>query len=382
MLGIFVRVLYNRAVGEDTAKSSSYREIAAELALEIESGAVAAGAFLPTEKDLQTRFGASRTTIRRAFSKLIEDGLAESVPNRGVIARKQGNGQKSIAFIDGNTIVLRRIYSRLSSLFLKKGYHLVHIDSESVGLENSLHFAMDRGFEGAFVWSFQGFCDLSVVQAVTNKLPLVILDHSIPGLSADLVTLNYLDMSSEITKHLVSAGRKKIAISGMLDMLDSTHDRLSGYLRGLFESGQRPTPRDFVFCHTSALPNSDPLLLERRLRDEDRPDAVFVMQDEFALPVVETISKVGLRIPEDVAIATIGDDVQISVGGIGLTAVHCEWDEFADLAYGAMLERISGSTVPPRRLVASHKVVVRGSCGSAETVSSGADEPVVAVARQ
>ena len=342
-----------------------YREIAAELARTIEDGRIAAGAFLPSEKELQLRFGASRTTVRRALGKLIEDGLATSVPNRGVVARRSlSRHTPAIAFVNGNTIVLRHIFSRLSSSLLGRGYHLVHLDSESLGVENSLQFAVDRGFEGAFIWSFQGFYDLPAICKAQEKLSLVVLDHAIPGLAADLVTLDYFAMASQIVRHLAESGRTRIGVTGMLDMLDVTQARFAGYLKGLFDAGHPPQARDFAFMWTSGMKGPDPHNLEKRLRDADRPDALFVMQDEMVLPTAEAIYRLGLRIPDDVALATIGDDIQVSAGGVGLTAAHCEWDAFADLALGAMLVRLSGSAEAPRRLVADHKLVVRGSCGA------------------
>jgi DNA-binding LacI/PurR family transcriptional regulator len=361
--------LYNASVndqhGNGAGRGPSYRDIASVLARDIEEGVIPAGAFLPTEKDLQTRFRASRTTVRRALAKLAEDNIAENLPNRGMVARKNGrSASKTIAFINGHSVVLRQIYARLSSAFLEQGIHLIHVDSQSLGLENSLHFAMERGFDGAFIWSFQGYAEDDVLARAKATMPIVVLDHVVPGLDVDIVTLDYFRMAREVTEHLARVGRKRVAVSGMLDMLDVTHSRFSGYMIGLFESGMQPHAKDFAFCCTSGEGRSDSFLFEARLKSKDRPDAVFVLQDEFVLPVVEAILRNGFRIPEDVALATIGDDVQVSVGGLGVTAAHCEWDEFTDLALGAMLDRMSGYSGPSRRLVASHKLVVRGTCGS------------------
>ncbi len=366
---MFVFFLYNADVskrsGDEAGRRPSYKDIASELAREIEEGGIPGGAFLPTEKDLQARFRASRTTVRRALAKLAEDGIVDNIPNRGMVARKLGPSRsRTIAFINGHSVVLRHIYSRLSQAFLRQGIHLIHVDSQSVGLENSLHFAMERGFDAAFIWSFQGFADIEVLEKAKATMPIVVLDHVVPGLDVDLVTLDYFQMAKEVTEHLAGVGRKRIAVSGMLDMLDVTHSRFSGYMIGVFESGMQPHAKDFAFCCTSGENRSDPFLFEARLKSKDRPDAVFVLQDEFVLPVVEAVLRNGLRIPEDIALATIGDDVQVSVGGLGVTAAHCEWDEFTDLALGAMLDRMSGYAGPPRRIVASHKLVVRGTCGS------------------
>jgi GntR family transcriptional regulator len=59
-----------------------YREIADRLRQQIESGEFDSGK-LPTEQDLQQRYGASRNTIRDAIRQLTTLGLVETKPGQG-----------------------------------------------------------------------------------------------------------------------------------------------------------------------------------------------------------------------------------------------------------------------------------------------------------
>jgi DNA-binding GntR family transcriptional regulator len=61
-----------------------YAAIAAELRDRIRSGVLAVGAMLPSETDLRRRHGASRNTVRQAFTLLEREGL---------IITKQGKGR-------------------------------------------------------------------------------------------------------------------------------------------------------------------------------------------------------------------------------------------------------------------------------------------------
>jgi LacI family transcriptional regulator len=337
---------------------TSYHKIAGELIQQVRTGGFVEGSFLPIERDLMAEYGVTRTTVRRALSQVVEEGFGKLVPNKGVLAvRKGATGSKAIGFIDGSSVVLRSLYARLNASFLNLGYHLVHIDSQVIGLENALLFAHEREFEGAFVWSFEGFPDNALLERIQRTMPLVALDHSLGSFHSDLVTFDYMKMAHEAVGHLIKSGRRRIAVTGMLDMLDTTHQRFSGYMRGLFENGQTPDVRDYVFCYTSGYlpPNHDHLA--SRLASADRPDALFVMQDEFVPGVVQTVLGCGLRIPDDIAIATIGDDVVVSVGGQDITAVHCDWDGFAGMALDLMLRRIKEPHGPRERLLGKHEVV-------------------------
>jgi LacI family transcriptional regulator len=371
---------YNEGVNRTPSSgvSKSYREIAAALGIAIDSGRFTPGSFLPTEKELQAEFSVSRTTIRRALAKLIADGHADSVPNRGVVVRRRtGVQEQAIAFVDGATLVLRKLYSRLSATCLSRGYHLVHLDSQAMGLEASIEMAAHKGFAGAFVWSFEGFPEARRINRLLPDFPLVALDHSMRDIPTDVIAFDYFQMAVEAVSHLVRQGRRRIAVTGMLDMLDTTQERFAGYMRGLFKNELPCNVENFVFTFTSSMTRSDTRLLESRLRMEDRPDALFVMQDEFVPEVAEAVLRCGLRIPEDIALITIGDDIVMSVGDVGLTAMHCDWEELADLALDRMLARITQGPLPSERVLARHRLEVRGSCGEISSEARRRSGPLV-----
>lgn len=60
-----------------------WREIADTLVHEIDNGALAPGAQLPTDEELSRRFSVNRHTIRRALSHLASEGLVRSERGRG-----------------------------------------------------------------------------------------------------------------------------------------------------------------------------------------------------------------------------------------------------------------------------------------------------------
>src|SRR3954468_24509298 len=60
----------------------------------VKEGAYAPGSRLPTERELATRFSASRAIARRALSELEKEGLIERHVGRGTfVARPRGHGE-------------------------------------------------------------------------------------------------------------------------------------------------------------------------------------------------------------------------------------------------------------------------------------------------
>jgi GntR family transcriptional regulator len=73
----------------DNDRLTSYRTVAADLRAAIRKGTLAAGARIPTEVELATRYGLSRQTIRRALDDLVSDGLVSRVRGHGTFVRRR-----------------------------------------------------------------------------------------------------------------------------------------------------------------------------------------------------------------------------------------------------------------------------------------------------
>jgi GntR family transcriptional regulator len=65
------------------AELPPYRQIAAAIIADIESGALAPGRRVPTESAIMQRYGVARDTARRAVRYLREEGYVRTVPQRG-----------------------------------------------------------------------------------------------------------------------------------------------------------------------------------------------------------------------------------------------------------------------------------------------------------
>src|SRR5258707_13695526 len=69
-----------------------YRQIAAIIRARIESGEYPEGSRIPTESEIVETFEVARTTARRSIALLREQGLIETVPQRGSYVRLPADG--------------------------------------------------------------------------------------------------------------------------------------------------------------------------------------------------------------------------------------------------------------------------------------------------
>jgi len=348
------------------AEGQGYQAIATQLREAIAMGETLPGTLLPTERELQARFNVSRTTIRRALTALVESGWAEALPNRGVASRlgPRSPATTNIAFVDDGDVMNRDVYFALGRILQAAGHNLVLVDSQIYRMEGAMEHAHRQGFAAAVVWSKIGFPEVDRIKAVMHDIPIIALDHGLRGVALDVITEDNLGGAEQMMHHLFRHGRRRVAVSGMMDMLDCTHDRFSGYLKGTFTAGRIPDVRDFVFCLTSGMQGPNTSALEHRLREADRPDAVFVLQDLCVPMVCQAITAVGLRVPDDVAVVSWGGGFSIVIDDFGVTQVVSDPEAMAQRTADRILYRLQHPVAPPSTQVMPVELVVRGSCGA------------------
>jgi LacI family transcriptional regulator len=318
---------------------NGFRDITANLKARIEAGEIGSGDYLPT------------------------------VPNKGVIAGSvsgRSAHRDQIALIEGGTYLLKVLGVRISELLVQRGLHLVQLaGGAQYPMEYALQRAMDLEFAGAIVWSYTGFPDEDLVRRAAGQMPIVALDHALEGAVTDQVTLDHETAAYAATEQLIRNGCKRIGVTGMLDMLEITHQRFRGYMRALFAHDMLPEARNFMFTFTSGdVLGHQTELLECRLRAEDRPDGLVVLQDFCVPPVLECALRCGLSVPRDLKFVTLGDDVEVTIDGIGMTAVAFDWDALAEQAVQVLLERLADRQRPVQVRFAPHRLIVRGMCGT------------------
>lgn len=350
---------------------NSFRAIADALAAEIASGEKAPGVFLGTERELQEQYGAGRSTIRKVLATLVDEGWAVNVPNKGVFAGRglKPNQGNRIALVQNGTYVQRVLAERFAARLQEKGFEL-----ESVGgkadypLEYALQQVLDGGYAGAIVWCFHPYPNAELVARLSRQVPVVALDHRMGRADTDVIGFDHEGAAYDVTTHLINQGCRRIGLTGMLDTLDITVHRIQGYMRAMFDHGLQPNASEFAFTWTSGQERAQDSLLESCLRGGSRPDGLLVLQDLFVPSAVAPALRAGLSLPHDLKIATIGDDIDIDIDGVGLTAAAFDWEMLVDRALTLLAQRLSDLHQPPKTITLPHRLIVRGSCGAPESL--------------
>ena len=94
------------------------------------------------------------------------------------------------------------------------------------------------------------------------------------------------------------------------------------------------------------------------------PTAVAAFNDHCALGVIDTLSRSGLRIPQDISVTGYDDSPLAQLTTIDLTSVRQDAGKLAGRAVKAAVERLETRRTRRRESVLNPQLVVRGSSAS------------------
>lgn len=204
-------------------------------------------------------------------------------------------------------------------------------------------------------------------ELVDIDTPLVLLGERIFNGPADHVTMQNVEAARAATEHLISTGRRRIAVVGAHEgeVIGSAGLRLTGYAQALEAAG---IPFDeSLISYSGTWHRANGADGTRRLLASGVSfDGLFAMNDELALGAMRVLQEVGLVIPADVAVIGFDDVDEGQYSIPSLSTVDPGRREIAETAVDLLLARISDKNRgerQPQELLSSFRIVVRESSG-------------------
>ncbi|SFB60874.1 LacI family DNA-binding transcriptional regulator [Algoriphagus aquimarinus] len=179
------------------------------------------------------------------------------------------------------------------------------------------------------------------IQSIMNRgIPVLLFERVCSEINSSKVITDDFNGSKEVVQHLIDRGKRKIAyLSGPMS-LGVCEDRLNGFKEAHkdndlhFDQNLILEISDFTF---EAAENALIKLWEM----EDKPDALFCFADILAIGALKASKKLGIRVPEDLAIAGFGNDDICRFVTPSLTTMSQPSFEMGQLAANLILEEIN-----------------------------------------
>jgi len=343
-------------------------------------GSLPAGARLPTELELAAEHQISRGTVRQAMSALVNEGLLERVRGRGTFVRPLLPIASPTLQVAGRRIGLVLAHSSGSQLDLdiligvehaakSRGYQVSFAYAEESQEELDRDIARLRADNVAGMIIFpvsDASYDESIWRLAADHVPFVLVDRYFPDLDSDYVVADNHGGGYRATEHLLILGHRRVGFvyssKGSL-LTTSVRDRWQGYRRALLEYGQS-YDEQLVFEWPNRS-DADPVgALDHLLLREGGPTAIFAVNDAVALELLQAAQRVGLRVPEELALVGFDDLSFATHLSPPLTTVAQPRMDIGLRAGHLLINRIEGHGTLPRHIDLPTSLIVRESCGA------------------
>ncbi len=224
---------------------------------------------------------------------------------------------------------------------------------------------LDRRVDGLIVASAEAASTVQRLQS--DPVPLVAIDRVDDAAQVSSVTIDSADATRKAVEHLQAHGHRHIGCVTGPRPLAVSAERTAGWRLQQAAAGA-PTGDALVAYAPFSMDGGREAaleLLDVRLPvgDAVRPTALFAASDVQALGVLAACAELGLRVPDDLAVASL-DGTQ--VGRFlqpPLTTVRQPITEIAHAAVDLLLRRDAAPGAAPVHMVLTGNLVVGRSCG-------------------
>ena len=240
-----------------------------------------------------------------------------------------------------------------------KGYRVLVESAHGADGDDPFGGLMDSGRIDGMIVENPDFGDTSLRRLIKSGRPVVVMGSQ--GLAEeysvghDNYRIGYL-----ATEHLASIGRTRIAhVAFSRKGIYAVDNRIMGYRDALKAAGLAVNPE--LTVHADFSTESGYRAMAQLLEMTPRPDAIFAGSDAVAIGVLAAAKDCGLRVPEDIAIASV-DNISVSNHvRPSLTTVTNEPQYCGQLAGEMLIDLMSGRVPKTKNVLINSRLIVRES---------------------
>ncbi|MDR2976647.1 MAG: GntR family transcriptional regulator [Streptococcaceae bacterium] len=313
-----------------------YQTIADDIREKIRSQHYPIGPAIPAEHQLQVNYQASRDTVRKAVTILVNEGLLRREKGSGTYVNDLSHPNLPAIRPDRKTIgvittyisdyifpsIIRGIELRLK----EKGYSLLlsSTNNDYAQEEKCLEKMIDFGVDGLIVEptkSNQYNPNLATyVNLHAHNIPIVMINAVYEELNLPYICVDDVEVGYLATKELIDKHHTQLLLITKLDDQQGKL-RMKGFIKAC-EENHIKISSDLIITFTT---ESEPDVYRKALeRLEKSPDITGIVcyNDEVAKKLCSRILEMGFSIPDDYSIVGNDNSSLSQIGGVNLSSTE------------------------------------------------------------
>lgn len=175
-----------------------------------------------------------------------------------------------------------------------------------------------------------------ITEVIDQGMPVVMFDRVTNEILCDKVIIDDKLSAYEAVQSLIDKGRKKIALVTTVDYVSVGKLRTDGYIKALLDNN---IPFDENLIIKIEDVDSCEIIIGKLLEDK-AIDAVFAVNELFAVICIKTANKIGLNVPKDLAVIAFTDGIISKYSTPTITTVSQSGIKMGNKAAKMLIERL------------------------------------------
>lgn len=175
-----------------------------------------------------------------------------------------------------------------------------------------------------------------ITEVINQGMPVVMFDRVTNEILCDKVIIDDKSAAYEAVQSLIDKGKKKIALVTTVDYVSVGKLRTDGYIKALLDN-------DIPFDENLIIKIEDVdtcgIIIAKLLEDK-AIDAVFAVNELFAVTCIKTANKMGLKVPEDLSIIAFTDGIISKYSTPTITTVSQNGIKMGNKAAKMLIDRL------------------------------------------
>ncbi|MCC6682942.1 MAG: substrate-binding domain-containing protein [Phycisphaeraceae bacterium] len=356
-----------------TERSPKYERIASMIESTLVS--TSKGSKLPPIRSLMQRYNASQATIDRSLAVLIERGLLERIPDRGVFVADSVANADRIAivelcfFYEKSVLTQNHLYSQMMSRMMTVADSRkirLHVSAyDEMGCVDAFRKLIERSNPDAMVLMSVTRVNFELLLRSMNIPALLLLPNATNGDSNE-IAIDDAAAVSAVVDYLSELGHKRIALLHGQGFHGFYHRAQAARIDQFYKSMRShafTVPSHFVE-YGGFTPDEGYAAANKLLEASQRPTAIFCNDYNF-LGVYKAATEHGLRIPHDLSVVGLDNMMPSQMAVPPLTTVDIHWKQIVDSTVSAIEELLKNHEIKNLKSLISTELVVRESTAAA-----------------
>lgn len=175
-----------------------------------------------------------------------------------------------------------------------------------------------------------------ITEVINQGMPVVMFDRITNEVLCDKVIIDDKQAAYEAVQSLIDKGRKKIALVTTVDYVSVGKLRTDGYVKALLDNGL-PFDENLIIKIEDI--DTCEIIIGKLLEDK-AIDAVFAVNEIFAVTCIKTANKIGLNVPKDLAVIAFTDGMISKYSTPTITTVSQSGEKMGNRAAKIIIDRL------------------------------------------